>query len=106
MTPNEVRVEIGKEPVEGGDDLYIPTLMQPILGSDIPEGPTPEADPKARSRKLKKLFKAKRKIYINVKKTAAKRNTYISEQVASNYKVVAGLNDQLKSMLLKNLEQK
>ncbi len=106
MTPNEARAEIGKEPVEGGDDLYIPTLMHPIAGSDQPEGPTPEADPKMRSQKLKKLFKPKRKININVKKTAAKRNAYISEQVASNYKVVSGLNEQLKSMLLKNLEKK
>ncbi|HWY79521.1 MAG TPA: phage portal protein [Candidatus Sulfotelmatobacter sp.] len=106
MTPNEARAEIGKEPVEGGDDLYIPTLMQPIAGSDKPEGPTPEADPKARSRKLKKLFKPKRKIYINVKKTAAKRSAYISEQVASNFKVVTRLNEELKSMLLKNLKQK
>ncbi len=106
LTPNEARAEIGKEPVEGGDDLYIPTLMQPIAGSDQAEGPAPEADPKARNRKLKKLFKLKRKIYINVKKTAAKRNAYISEQIVSNYKIVSGLNDQLKSMLLKNLKQK
>ncbi len=106
MTPNEARAEIGKEPVEGGDDLYIPTLMQPIMGSDQPEGPAPEADPKTRSRKLKKLFKPKRKIYVNVKKTAAKRNSYISGQVAASYKTFTDLNETLKSMLLKNLHKK
>lgn len=106
LTPNEARAEIGKEPVEGGDDLYIPSLMQPIAGSDQPEGPAPEADPKARTRKLKMLLKPKRKIYINIKKTAAKRNAYISEQIANNYKVFAELNDTLESMLLKNLKQK
>ncbi len=113
MRPNEARAEIGLKPVEGGEEIYIPTLYTPMSNSQIDEGPAPEADPKAvkamskiRTRKLRKLFKPKRKIYINVKKTAAKRNSYISGQVAANYKTVLDLNEKLKSMLLKNLTQK
>lgn len=43
-TVNEIRSEIGLEPLEGGDLIYGSTNMTPILGEDMPEEATPETD--------------------------------------------------------------
>ena len=109
MTPNEARNQIGLDPIEGGDSLYVPSLYTPVGGQpeteDNPNEDNAENAEK-RKKKLKKLFKKERKIKINVKKTAAKRNAYIAGQISSAHKIFVGLNEQLMSMLLENLKSK
>jgi len=109
MRPNEARAQIGLEPVEGGDEIYVPTLYQPMANSNVDEGIKPDPEDKGALRKMSdfvkkkkvKKYKKERKIKINVKE----RSAYIQGQIIDNTEVVKGLNEKLKSILLKNLEK-
>jgi len=101
MTPNEARAQIGLEPIDGGDTLYVPSLYMPI---GMESEPTTEPTPEAAKRKLKRLLKPERKIKVNTKKVSAKRNAYIAGQISEAHKTFTKLNNKLLSMLLSNLK--
>ena len=52
MTPNEVRVQMGMDEVEGLDNFYLPFSVSPITG-EIPEGQPEEGEQKAIAYKIK-----------------------------------------------------
>lgn len=72
LTPNEVRTEIGKDEMDGGDDLYMAFNMQPIAGreenEEVPEKALdvryrhkrgkPKTDKKALAKDIKELATA------------------------------------------------
>ncbi|HZE87058.1 MAG TPA: phage portal protein [Methylomirabilota bacterium] len=106
MTPNEARAEIGKEPVEGGDFLYIPTLYQPTSASNADGSPTPPAN----SGKgfillpLKSAVASKKK-ELAVKQIKDNRSKIVDAAIPKLTKKNKALNDKLESMLLANLRK-
>lgn len=111
MTPNEAREQVGLEPVEGGDFLYIPSLYVPAVGEQDGAGGTGGTD--ATTPKAHKGF-----LLLPTKSAVARaKKKELGEQIkASRKKIVdAGiikftktnkqLNEKLKSMLLENLQK-
>lgn len=102
LTPNEAREQIGLEPIEGGDTLYLPMMVTPMGApkKEEPEDTSEEEDPK----EPKTAKKFEKKTY--TRKQAAKEPAYIDEQTEELHAEYLGLNAQLKELILDRLSQK
>lgn len=93
-TPNEIRQEEGKDPIPGGDELYVPSSVAPLGQA---------ADQTGTSSGSKGITKAvKKKGTIEPPIDAE----YVAEQREELRKTFNDLNGQLKETLLKNLKKK
>ena len=98
MTPNEAREQMGLEPIDGGDVLYIPTTVMPF-GSSYEQPTEPTKSVK------KKTFKHY-KFPVNKSKQQARRAVYLNKQRVAMHDKFVEFNGQLKKTVLKNLKSK
>lgn len=119
LTPNEARKELGLESIEGGDQLYIPMGYVPmgsVQADPDPTPPTPTEQPKEEPKNEPKdtpqsgqeddtkWVKGVKKVYKTGK--PAKAAKYINAETKKLHKVYLGLNKQLKTEVLANLNSK
>lgn len=102
MSINEVREQEGMEPVEGGDDLYLPFNLTPVANTqgelEVPDPvATPPADPNAKH----KAQLARRKIGTVKRKAKVKKISIKSEKKSEATKTVA---EEAVDKLLKSRE--
>lgn len=111
MTPNEARAEIGLEPIEGGDELFIPTLVAPLSQSNKPEPdkpteePTEEQDEEDQPKENENQDKSIKKKLTKGKVEFKPDRELIDSDTAKQHTTFLDLNSKLEKQLLENLKE-